>query len=509
MPRQETYFSARKNKDLKNKKRSPVLLIVLTLICVSAIIAAAYYGQLYKKDSESFESYRGKSDEVVGSLNSKLESSGSEIARLQDEVNRLNEEKAAIQADFDRLTEDAALKVDPEIKQSLEEQLRELTEKSLELELRIKEKDAMVSELTAQLRLAQDNLDKLKELYEEEAVYDINTQYDIVNRLNSLLRNTPYYEIEEVPDPPLTDENGEPLLDEEGNPQTVTKKVYYRISLYYEDLMNGHHFSFDADTAWHTASLVKLPFALSIFEAASDYAEEHPEEYEKMLAAAVRYEESKPDTPPPLKTQKDENGETIVLPPPLYAGTDYPYDFYKEFAYLERESFQSGSGKIIEGGEGVVYSRLKLFEYLLRFSDNVAYYRLKEAYGTELHRALVRRLECGPMSSSLASISARDGGKVLRATYDFMLAGRTYSEFMYEAMTHSGQSVMIADVVAPTPCAHKYGWDKGNYHDAAIIYDERPYVLVILTDMDTGSGEINAYIQSIVRQIVKLHESFK
>lgn len=85
---------------------------------------------------------------------------------------------------------------------------------------------------------------------------------------------------------------------------------------------------------------------------------------------------------------------------------------------------------------------------------------------------------------------------------------RTYSEFMYDCMITSGQSVMIADVVAPTPCAHKYGWDKGNYHDAAVIYDEHPYLLVILTDMDTGSAEINAYIQSIVRQVVKLHESF-
>jgi hypothetical protein len=509
MPRREIQNFPRKNKDLKNRKRSPVLLIVLTLICISAIVAAAYYGRLYKKDSESFESYRGKSDEVVDSLNSKLESSGSEIARLQGEIDRLNEEKTALQADFDRLTKGSAQNVDPEVKQSLEEQLRELTEKSRELELQIKEKDARIAELIAQLTLAQDNLEKLKELYEQESVYDINVQYDIVNRLNSLLRNTPYYEVEEVPDPPLTDENGEPLLDEEGNPQKVIKKVNYKISLYYEDITSGHHFSFDADTAWHTASLVKLPFVLSVFEAASDYAEEHPEEYEKMLEAALRYEESKPNPPPPLKTEKDENGETIVLPPPLYAGTDYPYDFYREFAYLERESFQPGSGKIVEEGEGAVYSHLKLFEYLLRFSDNVAYYRLKEAYGTELHRALVKRLDCGPMSSSLASISARDGGKVLRATYDFMLAGRTYSEFMYDAMTNSAQAVMIANAVAPTPCAHKYGWDKGCYHDAAIIYDERPYLLVILTDMDTGSGEINSYIQSIVRQVAKLHDSFK
>ncbi|NLZ36452.1 MAG: hypothetical protein GX897_03120 [Clostridiales bacterium] len=491
---------------MKNNKLKSVVLILLMLLCVAAIGVAAYYGRLYIKDAESFESYRGRSDEVVDSLNSKLESSGSEIARLEDEISRLKEEQAALQSNISRLTDESAKK--SETIQSLEEQLGALSERNRELARQIKEKEARIEELCAQLRLAQDNLEKLKELYEEVSVYDINAQYEIVNELNTLLRETPYYEIEEVPEIPETDEYGEPLLDEEGNPQKVIKKVYYRISLYYEDLTNGHHFSFDADASWHTASLVKLPFALAVFEAASDYAEENPEEYEKMLAAALRYEESKPETPPPLRTKKDENGETIVLAPPLYKGTDYPYDFYKEFAYLERESYQSGSGKIIERGEGTVYTHKQLFEYLLRFSDNVAYYQLKEAYGTDMHRALVRRLECGPMSLSLASISARDGGKVLRAVYDFIQAGRTYSEFMYDCMITSGQSVMIADVVAPTPCAHKYGWDKGNYHDAAIIYDEHPYLLVILTDMDTGSAEINAYIQSIVRQVVKLHESF-
>lgn len=79
---------------------------------------------------------------------------------------------------------------------------------------------------------------------------------------------------------------------------------------------------------------------------------------------------------------------------------------------------------------------------------------------------------------------------------------------MKEAMLHSNYPVMITPAVSPTPVAHKYGWDVDAYHDAAIVYDEHPYILVIMTDYDTGGDKVNSYIHKITRLINEIHKTY-
>jgi hypothetical protein len=79
---------------------------------------------------------------------------------------------------------------------------------------------------------------------------------------------------------------------------------------------------------------------------------------------------------------------------------------------------------------------------------------------------------------------------------------------MKETMMKSTHIVMIPYAVSPTPCAHKYGWDEDAYHDMAIVYDEHPYILVVMTDLDDGGSEENSYIRSIVRSIQSIHKNF-
>ena len=57
-------------------------------------------------------------------------------------------------------------------------------------------------------------------------------------------------------------------------------------------------------------------------------------------------------------------------------------------------------------------------------------------------------------------------------------------------------------------CAHKYGWDEDSYHDMAIVYDEHPYILVIMSDLDAGGTEENKYIRDIARSIHSIHKNF-
>ena len=69
-------------------------------------------------------------------------------------------------------------------------------------------------------------------------------------------------------------------------------------------------------------------------------------------------------------------------------------------------------------------------------------------------------------------------------------------------------TVMIGYGVSPKKIAHKYGWDTNAYHDMAIVYDEHPYVLVFMSNMDQGGSQVNAYIQKVVSLIDDFHENF-
>ena len=53
--------------------------------------------------------------------------------------------------------------------------------------------------------------------------------------------------------------------------------------------------------------------------------------------------------------------------------------------------------------------------------------------------------------------------------------------------------------------AHKYGWWNGNFHDAAIVYDKHPYMLIIFTNCDPESEPSFEIFKSVTEVIQLLH----
>jgi len=112
------------------------------------------------------------------------------------------------------------------------------------------------------------------------------------------------------------------------------------------------------------------------------------------------------------------------------------------------------------------------------------------------------------MEKTMSNMSAADGGQILKDVYEFTNSSAVYAETMLNSMINSAHTVMIANGVYPDKTAHKYGWDTGAYHDMGIVYNENPYVIVFLSNLDRGGTVINEYVQSIVKLIAKLHENF-
>jgi len=315
---------------------------------------------------------------------------------------------------------------------------------------------AQIAERDAEIAMLNNSIATLELSYS----IDINAQLDVIQALEELLNN-----------PPKLKETTE-TKDKDGK---ITKKTTVRtpsISLYYEDIENGYTYSYRGDTVYDSASCIKAPYALSLLTEAT-------KEYEELTAA----------------------GTDI-------ASAELVYDFTGRSITYTKDMEEEGSGKIKENDPGMVYTHLDLMEYMLKYSDNVGYAQLKNAYGTQMLSDFVVKNRLTSMYKKMSNMSASDGGKIMHLIYDYMESGAVYSEFMYNAMLNSTHTVMIGYAVSPAKTVHKYGWDKGAYHDMAIVYDEHPFILVIMSDMDAGGDEVNEYIQSVVDQVEVLHDNF-
>ncbi len=441
-----------------------VSALMFTLFVGVAVLAGILFDMLANTEQD-FTDYRTKTEVQLSELEKEKNQNGTAMSELKNQLELAEKTKAELErrigqteAEIKRLETSFANK--DELYGTLHTQLSELQDM-------LSEKQTEIDALKADIR-------ELEQIYS----VDLNRQMEILTELELLLtEGAPMNRVET----PLLNEDGSPLLGDDGLPAVEVGYVYPQISVYYEDIGRGYQYSWNGDLSFYSASCVKAPFALSLLMAAS----EEKAEYERLLAEYIA-----------------QNGPVDVLP-------DYTwqYDFSQIFTYTE-DKYKAGTGVIKNEEFGVEYTHLELFEVMLKYSDNVAFAELREIYDTELFKALAKSLGTKAMKKNLYHASANDLGKVMKAIYNFTEGSSYYASFMKETMMSSIHTVMIGYGVSPKKMAHKYGWDAEAYHDMAIVYDEHPYVLVVMSDMDSGGNEVNQYIQKVVRLIDDLHENF-
>lgn len=297
----------------------------------------------------------------------------------------------------------------------------------------------------------------------------------------------------------VTDED-RPLrshVDDDGEP--TGEKTPAQVAFCYTDLTSGYTFSYNADEVMYSASLIKAPYVYAMLKAIDEF------EYNKLNFAA--------DGSPLY----DENGEALFegAHPNLdsdgniiYLEGEEKYDLSRNWVYNSATMFVEGSGEIQNKEDGFSLTYLELACYALKYSDNVAFSEIRKSFGYTEHNAMLESLGISGASHGFMQLSAEDCAKYLTAIYEFCESDSKYASAMKEAMLSAPYTVMIPAAVSPTPCAHKYGWDIGSYHDMAIVYDERPFSLVIMTDLDRGRAEDYNYIQNIAKAVLKMHRGF-
>ena len=471
-----------KRKSTRGFTAAIIVACVMTMLFAAAASIAIMFSMMLREEEADNTAYREQAELDLSALEGAKNEAAKQISELKNQCEVLENECSELAAKIE----------------AAEKEKADLISTFEDTDSRYRELNKTLEALNAELASKQEEIAGLEEsIARLESVYsvDINAQFDILNQLNDLLESgAPMRQI------PIETE------DEDGNTVEATDEVYPRIAVYYEDLTRGYTFSYNANEVFDSASCMKAPFALSILMAAS----KEQEEYERLLAEAIaNMPETEAETDEngnPIPAETDENGEPVQKIPEI--DFNRVYDFDKIFTYTSDKS-ESGSGIIKDSEDGTEYTYLELMEYMLRYSDNVAYKTLKSEYGTQLFASLAYKLNTTALKKNLSQMTAADGGKVMKAIYEFIDSGEYYSQFMYEAMTTSVHTVMIPYSVGYSrKVAHKYGWDVDAYHDMGIVFDNNPYVVVFMSDMDTGGTEVDKYIQQVLKLIDSLHRNF-
>ncbi len=253
-------------------------------------------------------------------------------------------------------------------------------------------------------------------------------------------------------------------------------KVYPELSFAYYDIDSGESLTYNSGSVWYSASMIKAPYVYSVFE-----------EIDAFLA---------------LPHDKDENGGII------YEKDEEKYNLDEKWFYDSENMFEEGSGEIQNEEDGFELSWLELFDYTLLYSDNVAFRQIRNRFGYDSFYKKSAELGISGTSSGFMNLSADDCVVFLRQMYDYFEGGSELAEHMKDCMIKSKSNGMIAVSYPAGTVAHKYGWDLGAYHDMAIIYDEHPYILVIMTDYEDGGAEPMKFFSDTVELIKEIHADY-
>ena len=229
--------------------------------------------------------------------------------------------------------------------------------------------------------------------------------------------------------------------------ETLNKRLNnqtFACAMYYIDLTTGLTISYNADRQFAAASLIKAPYLMYILD---------------MIAA----------------------GELSL---------DDVHTYRRAYHYI------GGTGQIRYMEDGTQLTLRQIIEYIGYDSDNVAFKMLNNGYDGVLsipafHDMAMRDYDAPYYSGTYGNVLTASGvGRMFAEIYARAERGDELYVWFVDMLKDANENKFVKGGL-PTDengeclyeVAHKYGMDIKSSNDAAIVfYNDRPYVLVLLTD---------------------------
>lgn len=226
-------------------------------------------------------------------------------------------------------------------------------------------------------------------------------------------------------------------------------------SFLYQDLYSGFVVSYNEEAPIFTASTIKAPAMIYLYEKAS----------------------------------KGEIDLTEQL--------TYTANFYND-----------GTGILKNKKVNTTYTVEELIEYTIVYSDNIAYTMLMNRFGREDILNFWNGLgtkQIFTLNTIWGFSSAKDAAIYMRKLYSFSKENEEYGGKLLDYFKRTVWK-LISDKDGKFNIANKGGWSGTAIHDVAIVFDENPYILVIMSNM--GEGEYMPLFKKTSEIVGKLHEEY-
>ena len=229
----------------------------------------------------------------------------------------------------------------------------------------------------------------------------------------------------------------------------------YKTSVAYQDLTIGNYYSYNPSKVYYAASTMKSLAALYIYSKAAIG--------EVDLNSTIKY------------TSRYSWSESMEM---------------KKHKYGEDISIRN------------------LVNYAITVSDNSAYQMLVAYIGRQNLKNYGISLGAKYTLSggdNFGSITVNDAIIYMKTLNDFINNNGELGEELKQVFLGALQN----DIAIPeynVAAAHKYGEYKPNYHDIGIVYDEKPYLIAVLTT--EGYGDFEGKIKDISKHVYKYHNIF-
>ena len=226
-----------------------------------------------------------------------------------------------------------------------------------------------------------------------------------------------------------------------------------QVSLYYYAPQNGESYTFQPELPYYAASLVKAPYALYLLRLADE-------------------------------------GKC---------------DLEQELELLDKWK-QTGTGTLKNEPEGTLYTVRELIEYMITISDNTAFKILREEYSLWSYNKFCRN-ELDVHSITYEDVSAEDMTKCMKAIYEYIETGSENALFLKDLMSRAVSPLIKAP--GAELLIHKHGWANPAFNDMAIVYQEQPYLLVLLSDHCDGTREDVKMFSDISKTLKRFHDQWE
>ncbi len=228
----------------------------------------------------------------------------------------------------------------------------------------------------------------------------------------------------------------------------------YKVSVYYQDINRGFSYTYQGDKKYYAASLVKTIPVIYIYE-------------------------------------KAINGE-INLNDTITYSSRYNYS---DSAFFDNVSF------------GTQVSLRDIVKYAIFYSDNSAYMMLIDYIGVSNLKNYAKELGINNYMDTdyFGHVNVLDVYIMFNKLNSVITdGGELGGELKYYFVNSDKNDLMLGEysILAAT----KYGETPPFYHNAGIVYDSNPYIVVILTEEFNGDHEQK--VRDISKKIYELHKEY-